>query len=61
MYAKFHGQDFHIEVKMFDAQVSSLTINDVNLETNKVLIDKIGNLSQENQNKIEKLLSFRMI
>ena len=54
VYAKFHGQDFHIEVKMFDAQVSSLTINDVNLETGDIVMDKISNLSKENQGKIKK-------
>jgi len=52
VYAKWFGKDFNIEVKMFDAQVSSLTINDVDLITGKVTIDKINNLSKENQNKI---------
>ena len=55
VYAKFHGQDFHIEVKMFDAQVGSLSINDVNLKTGEIIIDKIDNLSQENQNKIKEI------
>ena len=55
VYATFNGKDFHIEVKMFDAQVSSLTINDVNLETGEITIDKIDNLSQENKNKIQEI------
>lgn len=55
VYATLNGKDFHIEVKMFDAQVSSLTINDVNLETGEITIDKMDNLSQENQNKIKEI------
>jgi len=55
VYAKWFGKDFNVEVKMFDAQVSSLTINDVDLITGKVTIDKISNLSEDNQNKINEL------
>ena len=45
---------FNVEIKMFDAQISSLTINSVDIATGKVVIDKINNLSDKNKNKVKK-------
>ena len=57
VYGTLYGQPFNVEVKLFDAQVSSLTINDVNVSKGSVVIKKLDNLSQKNIDKVNKLVN----
>ena len=57
VYGKLYGQPFNVEVKLFDAQVSSLTINDINVSDSTIIIKKLDNLSKENKDKVNELVS----
>ena len=57
VYGKLYGQLFNVEVKLFDAQVSSLTINDINISDGTITIKKLDNLSKENKDKVNKLVA----
>jgi hypothetical protein len=57
VYAKYFDQPFNIEVKLFKAQLSSLTINKINVSKGTFVIKKLDNLSKQNQNKVKKILT----
>ena len=57
VYGKLYGQPFNVEVKLFDAQVSSLTINDINISDGTITIKKLDNLSKENKDKVNRLVA----
>ena len=57
VYGAFYGKDFNVEVKMFDAQISSLTINDIDISKGKFTVKKMKNLSTKNQIKMQELLA----
>tara|TARA_R100000654_G_scaffold14795_1_gene31792 strand:- start:2068 stop:10656 length:8589 start_codon:yes stop_codon:yes gene_type:complete len=57
VYAKYFGQPFNIEVKLFKAQLSSLTINKINVSKGTFVIKKLDKLSEQNQNKVKKILT----
>ena len=52
---------FNVEIKMFDAQVSSLTINSSNINDGTFTINKIKNLSPENQKKVNDQMKKSMV
>ena len=57
VYGTFYGKDFNVEVKMFDAQISSLSINDIDISKGKFTVKKMKNLSTKNQIKMQELLA----
>ena len=57
VYGTLYGQPFNVEVKLFDAQVSSLTINDINVSRGTIVIKKLDNLSKKNKDKVNELVN----